>query len=944
MSNKTVDDNYKDTLNLPNTGFPMKANLAEREPVILKQWQSLGLYEKIQNDHSGAEKFILHSGPPYANGHIHLGHAVNYTLKDMVVKSKVLSGFYAPFVPGWDCHGLPVELNVEKQIGKPGDKVDAKTFRLKCREYVAKQVEAQKSALIRLGVLADWEKPYLTSDFQYEADIVRSVARIVEQGYLHKGYKPVHWCIDCASALAEAEVEYQDKTSPAIDVGFQVIDNESLPFQSASAYMTQPITVLIWTTTPWTLPANEAVAVHPTHSYVLLEIEVDQQKKLLIMAAELVAAEIKRLGVEKYQILSSCEGKALEGIKLFHPFYDRQVPVVLGDHVTLDAGTGCVHTAPAHGQDDFVLGEKYRLPLDNPVGSNGCFVPGTPLLAGEHVFKANSKIIDILKERNKLWHEEKIQHSYPHCWRHKTPLIFRATQQWFIGMDQKALRESAVAAIRGVKWIPTWGQARIEAMIEGRPDWCISRQRTWGVPLCLFLHKITGNPHPNTSVLMEKAAKKFETAGIDAWYDISIEEFLGEEAKDYEKSTDILDVWFDSGVSHACVLKRRPELSFPADLYLEGSDQHRGWFQSSLLTAVAMEGQAPYRQVLTHGFTVDAEGHKMSKSLGNTVAPEKVFNTLGADVLRLWVSSTDYRSEMAVSEEILKRTSDTYRRIRNTARFLLANLNGFDLDHLVHPENLLALDRWIINRAKQLQIEIKQAYEKYEFHIVYQKLHHFCSIDLGSFYLDVIKDRQYTGKKEGIPRRSAQTALYHIAEALVRWMAPILSFTAEEIWQYLPGQRKESVFLSNWYEKFPEWTTDAVMNDAFWQRILEIRAVVNKALEEARAEGLIGSSLEADLTLYCDSETAAVLSQLKNELRFVLITSEAEILSTDKRDAQAKPTALEDVWLWVKSSENAKCVRCWHRRPEVDQNKQFPGLCERCIENVEGLGEKRYYA
>lgn len=971
-----MSETYKDTLNLPNTAFPMKANLSQREPEILKKWQELDLYKKIQQKNKDKDKFIFHNGPPYANGSIHIGHAINYTLKDMVVKSKLLSGYRSPFVPGWDCHGLPVELNVEKKIGKPGDKIDFKTFRKKCREYVEEQVKEQRSAFIRLGVLADWQHPYLTMDFSYEADIIRSLAKVIGNGYLHKGYKPVHWCIDCASALAEAEVEYKDKTSPAIDVSFRVKETNKLPFKKEAIErienLSLPVSVVIWTTTPWTLPANEAVALHPEHYYVL--VYVPSKKECFIVMRELLESIAKRGFANEatsneaeadpvFELLDVIEGKALEGVMLRHPFYDREVPIVLGEHVTLDAGTGAVHTAPAHGVEDFEMGKKYNLPLFNPVGSNGCFLPGTPLLAGEHVFKANKHVIEILKEHGTLLHEGTLQHSYPHCWRHKSPLIFRATQQWFIGMDQvpefsnlgavsshkgnpNTVRAEALAAIQTVKWIPAWGQARIEGMIEGRPDWCISRQRTWGVPLCLFLHKETGNLHPNTPELMEKVAKCVEKTGIDAWYDLSLEDLLGEEAQQYEKSTDTLDVWFDSGVSHFCVLERRPELSFPADLYLEGSDQHRGWFHSSLLSSIAMNGQAPYRQVLTHGFVVDSDGYKMSKSLGNVVAPDKVVNSLGADVLRLWVSATDYRAEIPVSEEILKRTSDIYRRIRNTARFLLANLNGFDpAQHRVSANEMLALDRFIVHRATQVQIDIIEAFNDYQFNLVYQKLHNFCSIDLGSFYLDIIKDRQYTGKAAGIPRRSAQTALYYIVEALVRWMAPILTFTAEEVWQYLPGKREDSVFLSEWYSEFPDFAAERIMNDAFWQQILECRDVVNKALEEARVAGLIGSGLEAEVELYCAPKLYELLSQLGNELRFVLITSEANIYRAEDKPVGANSTSNPELWLVVKASPYTKCDRCWHRREDVDKNSAYPGLCARCIENItEGSGEIRHYA
>lgn len=942
------NDRYKDTLNLPFTAFPMKANLPEREPLILKKWEALEIYKTLLQKNASKPKFILPDGPPFANGDIHLGHALNKILKDIILKSKMLSGWNAPFVPGWDCHGLPIEHNVEKVVGKAGVKVDAKTFREKCREYVEKQIESQRNSFIRLGVFGDWQHPYKTMDYQYEADIIRSLSKIIQKGHVHKGYKPVHWCVECGSALAEAEVEYADKTSPSIYVRFRVDNIDDLPFSDKEKNVAnKPISFAVWTTTPWTLPANEAVALHPDHDYVLIEGE----KELIIMVAERYETVIRKIfHVETFTSRGSRKGRDFANVFVKHPFYDKVVPIVLGEHVTLEDGTGCVHTAPAHGQEDYMVGLKYHLPLDNPVGPNGCFISTTPLFAGEHVFKANEKIIEELKKHHNLMHAETIVHSYPHCWRHKTPIIFRATQQWFIGMEQKGLRKKTLEAIKKVQWLPSWGQARITGMIEQRPDWCISRQRTWGVPLSLFIHKETGSLHPETPKLMEEVAKRVEKGGIEAWFELNKEELLTkEDAAVYEKTPDTIDVWFDSGTAHFCVLQKRSELQFPADLYLEGSDQHRGWFQSSLLTSVAMYDEPPYRQVLTHGFTVDPQGRKMSKSLGNVVAPEKVVNTLGADVLRLWVAATDYRSEMTVSDEILKRTSEAYRRIRNTARFLLANLNGFDpVLHSVPAEKMLALDAWIVNRAKALQEDIIKSYHEYQFHNIYQKIHNFCSVELGSFYLDVIKDRQYTGKKEGIPRRSAQTALYHIAQALVRWISPILTFTAEEIWENLPGipeGREPSVLFSEWYKDFPRFKEgNELIKDDFWQKILEVRNVVNKALEEARNQGLMGSSLEAEVTLYCELPLYELLSKLQEELRFVLITSKAKVLPEKERNAQALATGIQGVWLEVKPSTNLKCVRCWHRVEDVDQYPNTPGICGRCVENIGAIGEVRQYA
>ena len=932
----------------------MKANLPNREPEMLKYWDDIDLYAKLREVASGRPKFILHDGPPYANGEIHIGHAVNKVLKDIIVKSKTLSGFDAPYIPGWDCHGLPIELNVEKKVGKVGHKVDARTFRDKCRDYAQKQVNGQRKDFIRLGVSGDWDHPYLTMDYTFEADIIRSLGKIISNGHLHKGYKPVHWCTDCGSALAEAEVEYEDKTSLAIDVRFEVLDEESLLARChhVDGYKGEgPLSVVIWTTTAWTLPANRAVSLNPELEYAVVQADAGHGTERLLIAEALLKDAMLRYGCDHYKVVAYCKGGDLEGIKLAHPFYDREIPVILGDHVTTEAGTGAVHTAPGHGQDDYVVGQKYGIAVDNPVGPNGVFVEGTGLFAGKHVFSVNDDVIDALKARGRLVHEEALRHSYPHCWRHKTPIIFRATPQWFISMKQKHLRSLAVEQIKQVNWMPDWGQARIEGMVEGRPDWCISRQRTWGVPITLFAHKESGDLHPDTNRLMEEIALRVERHGIDAWFELDAEDLIGEDAQQYEKVKDTLDVWFDSGSSHYAVLGRRAELAFPADLYLEGSDQHRGWFQSSLLTSVAMHGKAPYRQVLTHGFTVDSKGQKMSKSKGNVVAPQKVVNSLGADILRLWVAATDYRNEMSVSDEILKRTADAYRRMRNTARFLLANLSGFDpVEHALSPDEMLILDRWVVARTSELQEEIINAYDTYEFHHIYQKVHNFCAGDLGGFYLDVIKDRQYTTRSNSIARRSAQTALYLVAEALVRWLAPILSFTAEEIWQNLPADREESVFFETWYllpEMFPDSDSDANRFGLdYWNGVLAVRDVVSRELEKVRVAGDIGSPLDAEIDLYCDDEWLEKLSRLEDELRFVLITSYARLHPKSEQPEDVVATELNGgaIAVRVTASVHRKCVRCWHHREDVGSNAQHPELCGRCVDNVDGDGEQRKYA
>mgnify|MGYP000580118296 FL=1 len=784
---------YKHTLNLPETEFPMRGNLAQREPGMLKEWQKTDLYAQIRKARAGAEKFILHDGPPYANGGIHIGHSVNKILKDIILKSKTMSGFDAPYVPGWDCHGLPIEHNVEKKKGKAGVKIDYPEFRQACREYATKQVAGQKEDFIRLGVLGDWDKPYLTMDFKFEADIIRALGSIIENGHLQKGFKPVYWSVVGGSALAEAEVEYQDKKSTAIDVRFDVVDTSAVLAACNAENENAPLSIVIWTTTPWTLPSNQAVSLNADLMYSLVKCNLGQGDEIIIMAEALVDENVARYELESHEVVGRCQGSALEGQLLIHPFYrDKQVPVILGDHVTTEAGTGAVHTAPDHGVDDFNVGKKYGLGTLNYVDDGGVFRSIVPKFAGQHVYKVDASVLAELEDQGKLVKKSVFTHSFPHCWRTKTPLIYRATPQWFISMTQKGLRQSALDAVKDVQWVPDWGQQRIEGMLEQSPDWCISRQRTWGVPIALFVHKETQELHPDTNELIEKVALQVEEKGIDAWFSLDAKDLLGDDADQYSKVTDTLDVWFDSGVTHAAVLKRRKELGqYPADLYLEGSDQHRGWFQSSLKTGIAINGTAPYKQVLTHGFTVDGDGKKMSKSIGNVIAPQEVTNKLGADILRLWVAATDYTGEMTVSDEILKRSADSYRRIRNTARFLISNINGFEPETDLLPTNeMLALDRWAVDRALELQLELQNAYSEYSFLTVFQKIIQFCGIDLGGFYLDIIKDRQYTTQTDSLARRSCQTAMYHILEAMTRWVAPILSFTADEIWAVMPNLKR----------------------------------------------------------------------------------------------------------------------------------------------------------
>ncbi|AHG21129.1 isoleucine--tRNA ligase [Chania multitudinisentens RB-25] len=935
---------YKNTLNLPETGFPMRGDLAKREPGMLQRWYEQDLYGMIRAAKKGKKSFILHDGPPYANGSLHIGHSVNKILKDVIIKSKGMAGFDSPYVPGWDCHGLPIELKVEQLYGKPGEKLTPAEFRQKCREYAAEQVEGQKKDFIRMGILGDWDHPYLTMDFKTEANIIRALGKIISNGHLLKGAKPVHWCTDCGSSLAEAEVEYYDKTSPSIDVTFHAVDAAAVAAKFGVYSFNGPISLVIWTTTPWTLPANRAISLNAEFAYQLVQVE----GQCLILAADLVESVMQRAGITHWEVLSDCKGSDLELMRFTHPFMGIDVPAILGDHVTLDAGTGAVHTAPGHGPDDFVIGQKYGLEVANPVGPNGCYLPGTyPSLDGKFVFKANDLIVELLREKGALLHVEKVLHSYPCCWRHKTPIIFRATPQWFVSMDQKGLRKQSLEEIKGVQWIPDWGQARIEMMVANRPDWCISRQRTWGVPMSLFVHKETEQLHPRSVELMEEVAKRVEQDGIQAWWDLDAADILGAEAADYVKVPDTLDVWFDSGSTHSSVVDVRPEFNgHGADMYLEGSDQHRGWFMSSLMISTAMKGKAPYKEVLTHGFTVDGQGRKMSKSIGNTVSPQDVMNKLGGDILRLWVASTDYTGEMAVSDEILKRAADSYRRIRNTARFLLANLNGFDPStDCVAAEEMVVLDRWAVGRALAAQQDIERAYANYDFHEVVQRLMQFCSVEMGSFYLDIIKDRQYTAKGESRARRSCQTALFHIAEALVRWMAPIMSFTADEIWGFLPGKRAQYVFTEEWYAGLFGLAEGESMNDAFWEDLLKVRGEVNKVLEQARADKRIGGSLEAAVTLYADNELAARLNSLHDELRFVLLTSAATVAPLADAPADAQPSELlKGLKIAFSTAVGEKCPRCWHYTTDIGQVAEHADICGRCVTNVAGDGEKRNFA
>lgn len=936
---------YKNTLNLPKTEFPMRANLTKREPQILARWYKNGLYQAIRQAKIGKQMFILHDGPPYANGSLHIGHSVNKILKDIVIKSKGLAGYNSPYIPGWDCHGLPIEHKVEQIIGKPNDKVSAAVFREECRKYAKKQIAIQQADFVRMGVLGDWERSYLTMDFNTEANIIRALGKVIKNGHLIKGIKPVHWCTTCGSSLAEAEVEYNNKLSPSIDVRFSAVNINAVYSKFGIKSLTLPISAVIWTTTPWTLPANRAITVKPDFEYQLVKFNNDE---CLILAKPLIEIIMHRIAATEWKILAQCYGSELELLRFHHPFMNFDVPVILGNYVTSNSGTGLVHTSPGHGPEDYIVSQQYKLEIANPVGPNGCYLPNTyPGLDGVFIFKANELIIKLLAAKNMLLHKEVLWHSYPYCWRHKVPVIFRATPQWFVSMEKNGLRQQSLKEINNVKWIPDWGKSRIKSMITNREDWCISRQRTWGIPLPLFVRKQTEELHPRTLELIEEIAKRIEKSGIQAWWDLDPVSLLGTDAADYVKIHDTLDVWFDSGSTHYAVVDVFPEFKGRStDLYLEGSDQHRGWFMSSLMLSTAIKGKAPYREVLTHGFTVDGQGRKMSKSLGNTISPQDIMNNLGADILRMWVASTDYTSEIAVSSEILKRSVDSYRRIRNTARFLLANLNGFDPSlHQVKPEQMVVLDRWAVGRTKTVQAEIAMHYNDYDFCAVVQRLMQFCSVEMGSFYLDIIKDRLYTAKSDSLAYRSCRTAIFHIIEALVCWISPILSFTADEIWQQLPGKHAPYVFTAEYYAGLFSLDHNEILNDEFWDKLLIIRSEFNKALEKARTDKLIHNSLEAAVILYANTELAEILNHLGDELRFVLLTSQAKVVDISQSPVQAQNSELNGLKIaFYKQAEGAKCPRCWHYSIDIGLAAEYTELCGRCVTNVAGDGEIRKFA
>ena len=919
--------NYRDTLNLPQTELSMKAGLPKKEPEILDFWNDIGLYEKIRQQNLNNKKFILHDGPPYANGAIHLGHSVNKILKDITIKSKTLQGLDAPYVPGWDCHGLPIELNVEKKHGKRSELVqNKKMFQEACKEYALTQIESQKKDFIRLGVLGEWDNPYKSLDSSFEANAVRALGRIYEAGHIEKGEKPVHWCQDCGSALAEAEVEYQDKTSKSIDVAFKANEQSLKKLNEVFATnIVDGISFVIWTTTPWTIPSNVAVCINPELDYALIKLDGEH----LVIAEAMIELCMERWGTTS-ELVSKTLGKNLVDISLIHPFIERNSELLHGDHVTTEAGTGCVHTAPAHGLDDYFICKKHGIETFKALNSKGFFKEEFEFIAGLPASKADPLVIEKLNEVKALVNCDDFHHSYPHCWRHKSPLIFTSTAQWFISMNKSGLLNEALQSISGVSWEPSWGEQRIEGMLTDRPDWCISRQRNWGVPITLVVHKESGAIHPNQSELFKQFANLIEENGISSWESLDLNEFI-DDGDSYIKITDSLDVWFDSGITHFAVSEQRFEEGIVADLYLEGSDQHRGWFQSSLLTSIAMNGRAPYKAVLTHGFVVDENGRKQSKSLGNVVSPQKVWDSLGADILRLWVASADFRSEMVASDEILKRVSDQYRRIRNTFRFILGNLNDFDESKKIVFEDQIELDKWIVLETSKLQEDVLQLYESYSYHNVVQKIHNFCVNELGGIYLDIVKDRLYTCKDSSLARQSCQTSLNYVLNTMVRLTAPILSFTSEEIWQTHPSLKgqNESIFLSKYFESKQEG--ECVISSSDWARIFEIKDIVNQSIERLRNESKLKGSLDSNVIISANEEDKSILEKLGPELHFVFISSQASVIDGDTLSIQ------------IDQISDEKCTRCWHRDSTVGESKDHPEICSRCEENIDQLGESRSF-
>ena len=923
---------YKETLNLPKTDFPMKGNLPHREPEILKKWDEKSVYHRNLEQSENKKQYILHDGPPYANGDIHIGHAVNKILKDFIIKSKIMSGYHVPFIPGWDCHGLPIELQVEKKYGKAKFRDNPKGFILACREFAEKQIKKQKEDFIRLGIFGTWDRPYTSMDKEIESEIVNSLSKMIKNGHIYYGSKPVHWCIESSSALAEAEVEYKDITSHAVCVNFKVLNKKDISLHE-KLDKDFDVYIPIWTTTPWTLPANRAVALSSSIDYSFVKIK----DRYLILAKNLIASVMDKSNISNYEILFSIDNEDFSKLELQHPFYDFKVPAIIADHVTDENGTGAVHIAPGHGTDDYLAGKKYNLEIYNPVDDYGRFYESLPIFGGKKIRECNDEIIELLKENKSLLFSENYEHSYPHCWRYKTPLIFRATPQWFMSMDNSGLRKSIQKEIPIINWLPSWGQDRIFNMIEGRPDWCLSRQRNWGVPLPLFLHKESNELHPDTQTILNKASEIIKDGNIEAWIDYD-KKLLVKDIESYTEVKDTLDVWFDSGVTHQSVLKNRG-IEETADLYLEGSDQHRGWFQSSLITSHAMYGKSPYKNVLTHGFVVDKDGQKMSKSIGNIISPQKIIKDKGADILRLWVAMTDYSKEMTISDEIIKRVSESYRRIRNTSKFLLSNISDYDGTE-IDLDNMVQIDKWIIHKAKKLNIQIQKDYSEFKFHKLIQDIINFCTLELGGYYLDIIKDRLYTSKSDGLSRRSAQKTCHILISYLNSWIAPILTFTAEEIYSKMPNA-KDSIYLTEWFD------IDFSMDDHeidIYDSLYSIKPFVSRMIEEARNDNKVGSSLECKLDLICNDKLYQNINNISDELKFVFIVSECTLRLGNENDSYSIDKNPYKLSISISKSQNNKCERCWHLNETVGTIEDHPTICSRCSDNVYGDGECRKFA
>ncbi|KPU28294.1 isoleucine--tRNA ligase [Caloranaerobacter sp. TR13] len=922
---------YSKTLNLPKTEFPMRANLPKREPNILEKWYEEDIYNKSLEKNKGNKSFILHDGPPYANGDIHLGHTLNKILKDIIIRYKTLRGFYAPYIPGWDTHGLPIELRAIKELGLSVKEVSPVEFRNKCRDYALSQVEKQKEQFKRLGVTGDWDNPYLTLKPEYEAHQIEIFGEMANKGYIYKGLKPVYWCPSCETALAEAEIEYKDKVSPSIYVKFELVDDKGL-FKDYVDNL-ENVYFVIWTTTPWTLPANLAISVGPEFEYSLIKVN----NEVYVIAKELVEKVTKEIGIEEYEILADFSGKMLEYMKTKHPFIERESVVILGDHVTLDAGTGCVHTAPGHGQEDFLIGQKYNLGVLNPVDNKGHFTDKAGKYEGLYYAKANKVILNDLEESGHLIARNDITHSYPHCWRCKGPVIFRATEQWFASVD--AFKNEAIEAAKKVEWIPGWGEERIINMIKDRNDWCISRQRIWGVPIPIFYCEECGKELINEETIA-KVSSIFREKGSNAWYELEANELLPENIEcecgctKFKKEMDIMDVWFDSGSSHKSVIEEYEELTYPADLYLEGNDQYRGWFQSSLLTAIATKGTSPYKSVITHGMIVDGEGKKMSKSLGNGVDPLEVINKYGADILRLWVSSSDYKSDIRMSNEILKQMSEVYRKIRNTARYILGNLYDFEPEKdAVSYDELLEMDKWALIKLNRLIEKVTKAYDSYDFHVIYHAIHNFCVVDMSSFYLDVLKDRLYTLKSDSKSRRAAQTTIDIILKALVKMIAPIIPFTAEEIWQFVKGEDAVSIHLTDWPEPKAEYYNETI--ESKWNKIITYREDITKALEIARSQKIIGHSLNALVKIYASGEDYEFLKSIDGKLSEILIVSKVEVNEDMEVDGDYTAGENNEIKIVVEQAPGQKCERCWTFSETVGESPEHPTICAKCVANLE---------